>query len=208
MFCKIAVPWNAIRSMRLFRPAILLGVMPLVPGPVLAAQTPAAPQALEQELTRLSDDWMRAVWDKNDAALNRLVADDFVLLSQGGSSKVLRRPDWLRDVRLAGSGECSYSNVRVQSIGSDTAVVAAELACKGDFHGIGLEAKSLISDVWVKRDGAWKVVARIASTSPQFSGVWIPLFIGAALPLGAWAWFASRARSRERNSLMKSANSF
>jgi ketosteroid isomerase-like protein len=208
MICNIAVPWGAIRSMRLLRPAILLGVVPLVPVPV-AAQATAAPQALEQELTRLSDEWMRGVWDKDDSVMNRLMADDFVILSPGGANKVQKRPDWLRNARMAGSGECAYSNIHVQAIGADFAIMAAELTCKGDYHGIGLEANSVVSDVWVKRDGGgWKVAARIASTSPRFTGIWAPLLIGAALPLVAWLYFAIRNGKRERNSLLKSANRF
>ena len=188
----------------LLRPAILLSVVPLAPAPVLA-QAPAP--ALVQELTKLSDDWMRAVWDKDDAALNRLMTDDFVLFSPGGSIKRQSRPEWLRTARLAGSGECSYSNIHVQSLG-DFAIMAAEMSCKGDFHGIGLEANSVVSDVWVMRDGGWKVASRIASTSPRFTGIWAPLLIGAALPLVAWAWFGMRGRYRERNSLLSSANRF
>jgi ketosteroid isomerase-like protein len=190
--------------MRLIRPAMLLSVVPFVPAP-LAAQAP--PQPLEQQLTQLSEDWMRAVWDKDDSVLNRLMADDFVLISPGGTIKKQTRPDWLRTTRMAGSGECAYSNIHVQSIG-DMAIMAAEMTCKGDFHGIGLEANAVVSDVWVKRDGTWKVAARIASASPHFTGIWMPLFIGAALPLAAWCWFAVRARFRERDSLLSSANRF
>ncbi|HEY3738316.1 MAG TPA: nuclear transport factor 2 family protein, partial [Bryobacteraceae bacterium] len=159
--------------------------------------------------TRLSEDWMRAVWDKDEASLNRLMTDDFVLVSPAGSNKLVRGPEWLRGVRSAGSGACEYSNVHVQSIGNETAIMAAELSCKGDFHGIGMASKSVVSDVWVRRgNGGWRVAARIASTSPRFTGFWMPLLIGAAIPLAAWAWAASRARARERNSLMRSANSF
>jgi len=191
---------------RLLRPAILFSVVPIVPGPV-AAQPITPPQTLEQQITQLSEDWMRAVWDKDDAVLNRLMTDDFVLISPGGSIKTQTHPDWLRTVRMAGNGECSYSNIHVHAIG-EMAIMAAEMSCKGDFHGIGFEADSVVSDVWVKRDGTWRVAARMASTSPRFTGIWMPLFIGAALPLAAWCWFASRARLRERNSLMSSANRF
>jgi ketosteroid isomerase-like protein len=190
----------------MLRPAVVLSVVPMVPVP-LCAQAPPAPQVLEQELARLSDDWMRAVWDKDDAALNRLMTDDFVLLSPGGSKKRQNRPDWLRTARMAGSGECAYSNIHIQSFG-DYAILAAELSCKGDFHGIGLEANSVVADVWVKRAGSWKVASRIASTSPRFSGIWMPLLIGATLPLMAWLWFAIKARRRERSSLLSSANRF
>ena len=192
---------NPFRKM--IRPAMVLSLVPLSPAPA-QAQTP---MALEQELTRLSDNWMHAVWDKDDATLNRLMTDDFVLFSPGGSTKRQSRPDWLRTARLAGNGECSYSNVYVQSMG-DFAIMAAELSCKGDYHGIGLEASSVVSDVWVKRDGRWRVASRIASSSPSFRGIWMPLLIGAAVPLVAWAWFSVRSRYHERNSLLSSANRF
>ena len=150
---------------------------------------------------------MRAVWDKDDATLNRLMADEFVLISPGGPNKRLSRPEWLRNVRMAENGECAYSNIHVQTIG-EIAIMAAEMACKGDYHGIGLEAKSVVSDVWVKHDGAWKIAARMASTSPRFRGIWMPLMIGAALPLAAWCWFSVQARFRARDSLLSSANRF
>ena len=190
--------------MRLLRPAILLSVVPLASGPV-AAQT--SPAALEQELTRLSDEWMRAVWEKDDAVLNRLMTDDFVLISPGGSNKRQSRPDWLLSTRIAGAGECSYSNVTVQTVG-DIAIMAAELSCKGDYHGIGLEANSVVSDVWIRRDERWKVASRIASTSPRFTGIWMPLAIGASFPLAAWIYFAVRSGYRRSHSLLSSANRF
>ena len=190
--------------MRLLRPAILLGVVPLTPAPVLAQSPPAA---LEQELTRLSEEWMRAVWDKDDAVLNRLMTDDFVLLSPGGSPIRQSRPEWLRTARLAGSGECAYANVSVQSIG-DLAIMAAELSCKGDFHGIGLEANSVVSDVWIRREGRWRVASRVASSSPRFSGIWMPLLIGASIPLAAWLFFSIRSGYRKSQSLLSSANRF
>ena len=108
---------------------------------------------------------------------------------------------------MAEAGECAYSNIHVQSFG-DFAVMAAELSCKGDYHGIGLEAKSVVSDVWVKRDGTWKVASRIASSSPRFTGIWMPLLIGAAIPLMAWLWVGMRASHRRRGNLLSSANRF
>lgn len=204
MTCNNLIPWNTHWPIRLLRPAFLLSLVPLVPAPALAQASPAA---LEQELTKRSDDWMRAVWDKDDAVLNRLMTDDFVLISPGGTSKIQSRPDWLRNARLAGSGECAYSNIHVQSFG-DFAIMAAELSCKGDYHGIGMEANSVVSDLWVKRDGVWRVASRIASTSPRFTGIWMPLLIGAAVPLAAWLWFGVRSRYRQRNSLVSSANRF
>lgn len=190
--------------MRVLRPAILLSVVPLVPQ---ASFAQPKSMSIEQELTKRSDDWMKAVWDKDDATLNRLMTDDFVLISPAGSPKVQKRPDWLRNSRMAGSGQCAYSNIHVQSFG-DFAVMAAELSCRGDFHGIGMEANSVVSDLWVKDDGGWRVASRVASTSPRFTGVWMPLLIGAAVPLAAWAWFMIRLRQRESSSLLRSANRF
>ena len=192
--------------MRMLRPAILLSAAPFVPA-ALPAQVPQAPQALEQELTRLSDEWMRAAWDKDDTVLNRLMADDFVLVSPGSVNRIQSRPDWLRNARMAEAGECAYSNIHVQSFG-DFAVMAAELSCKGDYHGIGLEARSVVSDVWMRREGGWKVVSRIASSSPRFTGIWMPILIGAAIPLVAWIWVAIRASQRRRGSLLSSANRY
>lgn len=204
MIRNLFLSFNQIAPLRLLRPAVLLGVVPFVPAPLVAQASPAA---LELELTRLSDEWMRAVWDKDDTVLNRLMTDDFVLLTPGSSTRKQTRPDWLSSTRLASTGECSYSNVYVQSMG-DFAIMAAELSCKGDYHGIGLEANSVVSDVWVRREGRWRVASRIASTSPRFTGIWMPLMLGAAFPLLAWLFFSFRSGYRHRNSLLSSANRF
>ncbi len=202
MICNLFVPFTKIASLRLLRPAILLSVVPLMPVPAAAQPAP-----VEQELTRLSDEWMRAVWDKDDAVLNRLMTDDFVLITPGSSSVRQSRPEWLRTARMAGPGECVYSNIQVQWMG-DFAIMSAHLSCKGDYHGLGLEANSVVADVWVKLDNKWRVASRVASTSPRFIGIWMPLLIGAAFPLLAWGWFGFRGRYRNRNSLLSSANRF
>lgn len=88
----------------------------------------------------------------------------------------------------------------------DFAIMSSHLACRGDHHGIGLEANSVVSDVWVKLDNRWRVASHVASTSPRFTGIWMPLLIGPAFPLLAWFWVLFRGRYRNCNSLLSSAN--
>jgi ketosteroid isomerase-like protein len=164
-------------------------------------------QASDPDFARLSQEWMDALWDKDDAALGRLMADDFVLVQVGGPVKTMGRDQWVRMMRLAGKGECSYRNLQVRNYG-DLVVVAAEMNCRGDVSNIGIEADSIVTDLWVRRDGTWKVSARYVSWRPSFIGWWGPVAAGAAAPAALWLFLALRRRSRQRGSLLDAARRY
>jgi len=184
--------------MRALRQAILFGFVPMVSLP-LAGQ----PQGVDQEINTLSEQWMRAVWEHDDAALNRMMTDDFVYSSPSGSEKLERRQEWLQHFSGSG-GECTYSSIHVDAFG-DEAVMAAELSCPSGW--LGLRTRSVVADVWVKRGGQWRVATRVSNGVARF-GFWLPMLIGAAIPLLVWAWISIQGRSRQRSSLLSVANRY
>jgi ketosteroid isomerase-like protein len=170
--------------------------------PLLAV--PLFSQPVEQQVDLLTNQWMKAVSEKDDNTLNRLMADEFVAyLPETGKS--INRTEWLRQARLMDNAECEYKSTQVRSYG-EFAVASGRLICKGDIKGIGLQSDSVVADTWVRRDNQWKVSTRVAAETPSFTGIWRPLAIGAAIPSLLWLWFAFRNRNRSRGSLLSSAN--
>lgn len=169
-----------------------------------AASVPAFTQPVEQTIDRLSSEWTNAVGQKDEATLNRLMADEFLaFLPETG--KAINRTEWLRQARLLESAECEFKNTQVRNYG-EFAIASGRLTCKGDIRGIGLQDDSVVADTWVRRDNQWKVSTRVVSTSPSFTGIWRPLLIGAAIPSLLWAIAAFRRRMRMGSSLLSSAN--
>lgn len=168
------------------------------------AAIPAFTQPVEQIIDRLASEWTNAVGQKDEATLNRLMADEFLaFLPETGKS--INRTEWLRQARLLESAECEFKNTQVRNYG-DFAVASGRLTCKGDIRGIGLEDDSVVADTWVRRENQWKVSTRVVSTSPSFTGIWRPLLIGAAIPSILWAIASIRRRLRMDSSLISSAN--
>lgn len=165
---------------------------------------PLLGQPVEQQVDLLTNQWMKAVSDKDDNTLNRIMAEEFIAhIPETGRS--INRTEWLRQARLMDNTECEYKSTQVRSYG-EFAVASGRLICKGDFKRIGLEADSVVADTWVRKDNQWKVSTRVAAETPSFSGIWMPLAIGAAIPSVLWFWSLFRNRSRSRGSLLSSAN--
>ncbi len=166
--------------------------------------SPAFTQSVEQIVDRLTTEWMAAVGNKDDATLNRIMADEFIAhIPESG--RAINRSEWLRQARLMENAECEYKSTQVRSYG-EYVLASGRLSCKGDIKGIGLEEDSVVSDVWVHRDNLWKVSTRVVASTPRFTGIWRPLAIGAGIPSLLWLFVAIRNRSRQSGSLISSAN--
>jgi ketosteroid isomerase-like protein len=170
----------------------------------LLLASPAFTQPVEQIIERLTTEWMTAVGNKDDASLNRIMADEFIA-HLPDSGRAINRSEWLRQARLMENAECDYKSTQVRNYG-DYAIASGRLTCRGDIKGIGLEDDSIVTDTWVRRDNQWKVSLRVASTAPRFTGIWQPLAIGAGIPSLLWMIVAVRSRLRQSSSLLSSAN--
>ena len=95
---------------------------------------------------------------KNDVStMDRMLADDFVLVT--GKGRVQTKADLLKE---AASGRFTYehqddSNQTVR-VWADTAVVTALLWAKGTENGKAFEYKVWFSDVYVRTASGWRYV--------------------------------------------------
>jgi len=136
------------------------------PGSDGSEKTGTAPQAKPpaelQQFVTLEEDWMKAVAQKDQATLKRLMADEFTLTSAYSTGNVITRDDFLKNIQSVKQNELSFYNASL-SIYGDVAVLKARIKDNYTMNGEDRSGDYLITDVWVKRDGRWQVVTRHSS---------------------------------------------
>ncbi len=115
--------------------------------------------AAQQELITLSEQWMQALEEKDQTTLERFLTNDFYISAPGEFDKT-ERSEWLKNGLEMDWNNLSYHNFKVDIYG-DTAVVTALLDFKVTTkRGIPISTNSQVTDIWIRQDGQWKVVAR------------------------------------------------
>jgi ketosteroid isomerase-like protein len=117
----------------------------------------------EASIARLDTEYQAAV-ERNDAeTMDRVLADDFVLVT--GLGKTYSKQDLLDEAR---SGRVVYELQRDTEqkvrIWGDTAVITALLRAKGTDDGEPFDYKLWFSDTYVRTSEGWKYVFGQAST--------------------------------------------
>ena len=110
----------------------------------------------------LDTKYQAAVKNNDAATMNRILADNFVVVT--GSGKVYTKADL---IQMAQTRRVQYehqedSNQTVQVWG-DTAVVTAELWMKGTDHGNPFDWHIWFSDTYVRTPAGWRYVHGMAS---------------------------------------------
>ena len=126
------------------------------------ARARAEPKDERSTVAELDTEYQAAV-GRNDAdAMDRILADDFVLISSTG--RVVSKSDLLEEAR---SGRYVYERQndtdRTVRVWGDTAVVTALLWAKGTESGAPFAYRVWFSDTYARVDGRWRYVVGHAS---------------------------------------------
>lgn len=113
--------------------------------------------AVEDELTAAEREWMEAVQRKDLAALERIVAPEYVYTASGHGRWSRQR--WMETVPIYDIHRFAFHAVDVRAYG-DVAAVLAHYEQEASVAGARRSGEFLLTDVWVRRNGAWQVVAR------------------------------------------------
>jgi ketosteroid isomerase-like protein len=135
--------------------SLLAGLIAVFAVVTIRAQ---APSAVERDLIKLENDWSTA-WQKKDAAfLQKLFADEY--LSTASTGAIYSKAQELANVTAPGTSMASFAltDLKVHVYG-DTAVVTGLNTTKSTFNGKDDSGAYRFTDVFVKRDGRWQVVA-------------------------------------------------
>jgi ketosteroid isomerase-like protein len=135
-------------------------------GEAAAAQPRVSREEVEAGLLALERKWMEALRLRDASGLSQIIADDFALVSPqlvvatGDKEKYFKHA--MGELNLA-SYEFEELSVRLYG---RAAVVSGRLKQSANVAGADWGGSYLVTDVWVSRDGFWRVVSRHATLLP------------------------------------------
>ena len=137
------------------------GSLALAALPALASGDTAA--EIEKIVAKLDTEYQAAVKANDAATMDRILADDMVLIT--GRGTVFTRADLLKDARDKSTTYEKQDELeqKVRVFGDHTAVVTALLWIKGTSEGKTSERKLWFSDTYVKTAKGWRYVLGQAS---------------------------------------------
>jgi len=146
---------------------ILAGAVPwLGAAPQSAARGAAGAKAIE-EVRKVERAWLDA-HEKNDAAaMDAIVADDFLITFHDGSSQT--KPDLMRMVRQPQAGASAKfhtQDVRGRAYGN-TVILTGRIIGEYASGEKTRRDEFLYTDTYVRQNGRWRVVASHLSRPPQ-----------------------------------------
>lgn len=123
----------------------------------------------EQEILRLEEELRQAEMRLDVATLERTYADDIMVTAPIGI--VVDKPAVMAEVHdAAGNAKVETfekDDFKVRAFG-DTAVASYRLTAKAQYQGQPINQQLRLTDVWMKRQERWQVVARhTANITPQ-----------------------------------------
>ena len=117
----------------------------------------------EKAVAALDIEYQAAVKQNDAATMDRILADDFVLVT--GLGKTYTRTDLLDEARSKRMVyERQEDSARKVRVWGDTAVVTALLWAKGTEDGKAFDYKLWFSDTYVRTPAGWRYVFAQAST--------------------------------------------
>lgn len=126
--------------------------------------------SVEEEPIDLEHEWLRAISDNDLETLEHIVGQEYTLAANnlpGGRAR-LSRQEWMATVPAYEVHSYEIADVVVHDY-EDAAVVLADLKLRATVRGENRSGSFAVTDVWVKRDGRWQVVARSSIFTPQAS---------------------------------------
>ena len=140
---------------------IVLALLTVPFNPMLAQST--QPQTLtrsEEEVRKLERQWLDAYEQHDSEAMNRIVADDFIITFPNGTMQT--KPQLMSMIAKPNPSSPKMrfytEDVRSRSYG-DTVILMGRVVTEYERDGKKVKEQSRYTDTYVKRNGRWQVVA-------------------------------------------------
>ena len=118
---------------------------------------PALPPPLPAALQAAARDFDRAQAMGDRPALERLLADDYVLVNGGGRAET--KAQYIKDLTDPDVRENPLEvSAPVQTVWPGGAVLGGLALLSGTDHGVRFSARIRFANVWALREGRWRVV--------------------------------------------------
>jgi len=129
------------------------------PSPVVTASPTADDSAAtEEDIIKFERDWVAAIVNKDVAALERILAEDFVGTSVRGET--FRKAQAIEDIKKGAYVVQSMNMDEVSAnVYGDAAVAFTSQEEKSAYDGVNSSGHFHFTNTWIKRNGSWQVVA-------------------------------------------------
>ncbi len=122
---------------------------------------------VEQEIRKLEEEMTQTEMRVDVEGLDRVYADDIMVTAPIGIC--VDKPAVMTEIRQAAAkaviGKYDKTDLKVRAYG-DTAVTSYRMAAEATFEGKEIKHQMCITNVWMKRNGHWQIVARHTASLP------------------------------------------
>ena len=147
--------------MKSFTPLLVITLLGLATVPRGHAQENAADStALQAKLKGMEDAWVKALVNKDQAAVGNMIADDFAGFNPEGkhATKSQLLDEMKNEPNILSSA--TNDNIDVHVYGPNLATVSGTTTEKGkDKHGKQFTRSYGWVDTWMERNGKWQCIA-------------------------------------------------
>lgn len=139
----------------------------------LAAQSKPPKDSPEQAVRKLEREWLDAYEQRDAAAMERIVADDFTITFPRGEvqtkAQILAALKELKARRVPNAPAPKFYTEDVQArVYGDTVILIGRVITRWQSQGNEMRDQSRYTDTYVKRNGRWQVVAsHLSEIAPQ-----------------------------------------
>ena len=123
---------------------------------------------VEQKIRELEEQLTQTEMRLEVDALDRIYADDIMVTAPIGIC--VDKPAVMAEVRQAAEkalvSRHDKDELKIRAYG-DTAVASYCIATEASFDGMEIKRQLCITNVWMKRNGGWQIVARHTASLPQ-----------------------------------------
>jgi len=122
---------------------------------------------VEKEILKLEEELTQTEMRLDVEALNRIYADDIMVTAPIGIC--VDKPAVMTEVRHAAEkaivGRYDKDDLKVRAFG-DIVVSSYRMAAEASFEGVEIKRQLCITNVWIKRNGHWQIIARHTASLP------------------------------------------
>ena len=110
----------------------------------------------------LEGKWLKAIQDKDQGTLNRLLPDEFQVWTPAPPGSPIAREDWLKSALARKLQSFQFRQMAVRSVSSETSIASFVLTETFQKAGKPQSEEHFIVDVWMKSPGSedWKCTDR------------------------------------------------
>jgi len=123
---------------------------------------------VEREILRLEEELTQTEMRVDVDALDRIYADDIMVTAPNGIC--VDKPAVMTEIRQAADkavvGRYDKNDLKVRAYG-DTAVSSYRMSAEATFEGMEIKRQLCITNVWMKRNDSWQIVARHTASLPS-----------------------------------------